>query len=550
MRQKIKLALSKVLRTNGEIALILTVFSAVLVTLGLIAGVQLNKSRVTTESRADQNSSKTQIGALDTQSCPTTSTNTYQTIEINPNVTPPHPSPNAEQDPDINLAVRGYTPTNASLGLVEVGGPQDSNAPQLTNLVSVEVPSFVNAYQVYDWIWPDNRKGSPISDPSVTLLGLAATPGESIKLPNSGYKIDSTRDLQATVLFANENSLTLKYTLEDNIVDGYAVHLDGICTDPNLLALYTQSNASGRVSLPAVKGNQPVGTAKTGEVKLVIRDKGSFMDPRVRKSWWQQITPTQGPIPTSGGNTNPPTPTQQAGGNPTNPPANPTQPNNPNPTGGNNNQQGGGALEIRVMKRDTDGEERLWQSSDGRAQVSIRGPAPQGRGFSVVMDVPTTTGTCRTDPEYEGGLGQGIAFACEPGVIFWRGAPGADGNYPGTVPGGYSVQIALLPECTAPNCLAPTPNPNPSTQVRSGQTTQVSLIVVSSDVPFNPPDQDDNDIEPTIAGNGYGNRQFEDIMDQYRNEEISPLQVSTWLTNASRVPGLQKAVCYPPRCTL
>jgi hypothetical protein len=88
------------------------------------------------------------------------------------------------------------------------------------------------------------------------------------------------------VLYATYDTLTLKYTREDNVVRGYTVHLAGVCPEPRLLALYQSSNASGRGSLPALRGNQPLGRARGGSVLVAIRDTGAWMDPRSDKDWW------------------------------------------------------------------------------------------------------------------------------------------------------------------------------------------------------------------------------------------------------------------------
>ncbi len=71
------------------------------------------------------------------------------------------------------------------------------------------------------------------------------------------------------------------------MVSGYAIHVEGVCTDPNLLALYEQMNNSGRRHLPALRAGQAFGRARDKEVQVTIRDTGRFMDTRVRKDWWR-----------------------------------------------------------------------------------------------------------------------------------------------------------------------------------------------------------------------------------------------------------------------
>ncbi len=93
----------------------------------------------------------------------------------------------------------------------------------------------------------------------------------------------------ALVLYASERRLTLKYTREDNVIHGYTIHIEDICVEPRLLALYRACNDDGRQDLPALRGGQGVGRVRGTEVGVAIRDCGSFMDPRSRKDWWQDF---------------------------------------------------------------------------------------------------------------------------------------------------------------------------------------------------------------------------------------------------------------------
>ena len=88
------------------------------------------------------------------------------------------------------------------------------------------------------------------------------------------------------MLYAGESGLTLHIGREDEFF-GYVVHIDGVCTDPDLLALYRQRHAEGRRELPALRGHDPIGVALDREIQVAVRDTGSFMDPRSRNDWWQ-----------------------------------------------------------------------------------------------------------------------------------------------------------------------------------------------------------------------------------------------------------------------
>ncbi|MBI5305399.1 MAG: hypothetical protein HY868_24935 [Chloroflexi bacterium] len=208
----------------------------------------------------------------------------YGTVAIIP---PPTDRP-AEAHADLNLALRGYVTTTATLGLVDLGGGSDPNAPQLYNLFQdTRTPTFTVAYRVYDWNWTCNCRGAPLTDWNVTLAGMATLPNEIIRVPGSGYDIGRMPGgYEVMVLYAASNRVTLKYTREDNVVSGYTVHIENICVEPTLLYLYNAMNAAGRAQLPALNAGQAIGRAMNNQIAVAIRDTGQFMDPRSRKDWW------------------------------------------------------------------------------------------------------------------------------------------------------------------------------------------------------------------------------------------------------------------------
>jgi hypothetical protein len=109
--------------------------------------------------------------------------------------------------------------------------------------------------------------------------------GEMILTPDSGYDIGEGRDV--LVLYAEPTRITFHIGREDGFT-GYVMHLEDVCVEPGLLALYQASNAAGRQALPALAGRQPFGRALGNEIKIAIRDHGSFLDPRSRNDWWQK----------------------------------------------------------------------------------------------------------------------------------------------------------------------------------------------------------------------------------------------------------------------
>ncbi len=212
---------------------------------------------------------------------PASSNNSYGSIEI---LSAPTDKPAAEH-PDINLSVRGYVPTNGNTSLVNLDGDTDIKAPKLTTLLDNNpYPPIIKLYKVYDWDWSSGNRGGLIKDPDATLFGIQASPGEPLRVMQSGYDIGG--GYQVMVLYATRDSITLKYSREDNVVIGYTIHIQDIWVDPNLVSSYEQFNAGGRGSLPALRGGEIFGVARTNEVKIAICDTGAFMDVRSRKDWW------------------------------------------------------------------------------------------------------------------------------------------------------------------------------------------------------------------------------------------------------------------------
>ncbi len=220
-----------------------------------------------------------------TATCPPITGESYATVAP---ISAPTDRP-AEAHPDLNLALRGYVSTTADLNLIDVDNATDAGAPQLAGLFGDNRTGvFSAAYQVNDWDWTLDQRGAPIAVPPVTLAGLVVSPGEIIRVPAAGYDLGRLAlGYQAMVLYASTTRITLKYTREDNVVYGYTLHLENICVEPSLLALYQAMNAAGRVRLPALLASQAIGRAMGSELRVAVRDTGTFMDPRARSDWWQ-----------------------------------------------------------------------------------------------------------------------------------------------------------------------------------------------------------------------------------------------------------------------
>ncbi len=218
--------------------------------------------------------------------CPTTSGRTYTAVPVSGPVAD-HPD---ALHGDLNMSLRGYEPVSVTLGLMEINGPADPGAPQLGGIFGDgRVPDFVAAFQVYDWNWGCGEhgcRGDLLTAEAATLLGMAGDLGEAVSLPARTAQIYPD-GFVALVLYAEPTRLTVVYTREDTVANGYAVHLEDLCVDPALVALYGQWNVAGRSHLPALHVGDVLGVLGPDPIKVAIRDRGTFMDPRSRKDWWQ-----------------------------------------------------------------------------------------------------------------------------------------------------------------------------------------------------------------------------------------------------------------------
>ncbi|MBI3379436.1 hypothetical protein HY029_01630 [Candidatus Gottesmanbacteria bacterium] len=253
----------------------------------------------------------------------------------------PSGDPPAENNPDLNLSIRGHVSTNGEKYPIDLSsGQMGEKTPQIGKMLDGR-PTIVSLYRIYSWVgdFKTGRKGVPMpvpDDPAagvkqVQMIGLQTSNGESIKVPPV-YGNPISPEYNAMVIYADDNSITLKYTREDNIgiKNGYAIQIEEITVDPGLLGLYRSTNEGGRRELPAVSNEQVIGTAKASEIRVVIRDTGDFLDPRSKLDWWQGID--YPPVPTDVVENPTPTDTQIA--EVTNPPkpTNPPVVNNPSPT--------------------------------------------------------------------------------------------------------------------------------------------------------------------------------------------------------------------------
>jgi hypothetical protein len=239
--------------------------------------------------------------------CPANSANSYASGEAR-QYDMDDPVRPAVAHADKNLALRGYAP-NSDAGLrrelVNYGTDDPKPPPQFATLFDpARVPPLSGFYRVHDWNWAASPapgvRGAPLTTWPATALGLAVTPGTALHAPASDYDIGG--GYEVIVLYADERRVALRYAREDSAgAVGYTVHIDGLCTDPNLLALYIALDAATSpryvyrppnqrpyaYPLPVLPAGKPIGVARGAEIVVAIVDTGSFMDPRSCNEWWQ-----------------------------------------------------------------------------------------------------------------------------------------------------------------------------------------------------------------------------------------------------------------------
>ena len=248
------------------------------------------------------------------QGCPTSSSNSYS-AGIMYQQDGDNPVRPAWNHADKNLDLRGYSLTTGAKALIDVGRDAGETAqpPQLKTLFSpVRVPTFTNVYRVNNWNWANppapGTRGSAITNPSVTLIGMQTAVGEQLHAPSHGRNIGDDFGFGGSmVIYADANSIAIHYTREDTAALGYTVHVDNVCVDPNLLALYNSLDGAARntfsasrpysYNLPGLTATKVFGTAKGSAIYVALVDSGAYMDPRSCKEFWFWEVPAGGPCP-------------------------------------------------------------------------------------------------------------------------------------------------------------------------------------------------------------------------------------------------------------
>ena len=238
---------------------------------------------------------------LSPDACATSSDQTY-TSGVVFQVDTDNPVRPAYNHADKNIALRSYSLNSDSAlqrELVDYGSDDPTQPPQFATLFSpAQVPAFSEFHQVHQWNWASSpqpgQRAEAINTPKVTAISFDLDAGTPLYAPSSGYDIGG--GMEVVVLFADEDTVTLHYTREDTGALGYTLHIDQICTNPNLLSLYNNLDRpdgpryqipSGGYDLPTLPAGQVFGTTSISDMVLAIADTGAYQDPRSCNEWWQ-----------------------------------------------------------------------------------------------------------------------------------------------------------------------------------------------------------------------------------------------------------------------
>jgi hypothetical protein len=201
----------------------------------------------------------------------------------------------SDENADLRLSVMGYAPAAGPLSLVDYNGDTDGNAPKISGVFEPNrIPAIAQIYQHFDWRWdegggpPYGARGGMNAQWPASVIDVAAAPGERLHIPRRSPVIWNN-GIVAMVLYAGERELTIAYTRQDAVGEGYVFHMMNFCVDPGLVAQYRAQVQGGRRAtglLPGVRNGQTVGYSIGNSVTVAIRDRAAFLDPRSRKDWW------------------------------------------------------------------------------------------------------------------------------------------------------------------------------------------------------------------------------------------------------------------------
>jgi hypothetical protein len=210
----------------------------------------------------------------------------------------------ASRDPDINIRMRGpqgspaWEEASFSRDLQDHTGFEDPKAPQLSTLIG-EVENHDPKFTYFGKVKSKSGIGFDSSDSlghEIPGIGsILADPKDIVYSPRQGYELGG--GYSYVVLYATATDIVIHDTAEDSVARGYTIHLFDMKVDQSLLDLYNQNEANGRQQLVAIPCHAKLGTVGGAatptppavpigpDMRIIIRDTGSFMDFRY-KDWW------------------------------------------------------------------------------------------------------------------------------------------------------------------------------------------------------------------------------------------------------------------------
>jgi len=163
----------------------------------------------------------------------------------------------------------------------------DAGAPYLYGLLGRRP----NIYEVFS-LKKKNRSPLEATWPVHAMNVWEDNIDTTVRVPDAtGYQISG--GFEALVAYADESNITLNYLEEDQVAIGYAVQINNINVDPNIVKAYKDNekcvSAGGSIKryLLALKVGDPIGTTSNRSFFVVVRDSGAFMDPRLIQDWWE-----------------------------------------------------------------------------------------------------------------------------------------------------------------------------------------------------------------------------------------------------------------------
>jgi hypothetical protein len=192
----------------------------------------------------------------------------------------------AALSPDLNMNVRGWYAVEEFLGFVRYPYPPGEPPDTLHPLRLSNIAGRVSRLCLHP---PGQRLGlagptpSSAADPLFRDHATCARLRAASRIASRNPPVDPAASRQWCLRRCRADRLN---TWEDRWL-GCLLPREPV--DPKWTC--THLNAGGRRKLPAVNNLSIIGTAAGDEVDVIVRDSGSFLDPRSWQDWWQDQPP-------------------------------------------------------------------------------------------------------------------------------------------------------------------------------------------------------------------------------------------------------------------